>query len=78
MKSFWKNIHFGRVVIWCGMKRMIIHFSKASVTPSDRFANHPFLHILVLNLYCAMQLNQFLPPASSYDLCLLFCLILLP
>ena len=30
-KSFWKKIHFGRVVVWCGVNLMIIHFSEASI-----------------------------------------------
>ena len=25
-KSFWKNIHFGSVVVWCGVNQMIIFF----------------------------------------------------
>ena len=33
-KSFWENIHFGKVVVWCGVNRMIIHFYKASIPPS--------------------------------------------
>ena len=31
---FWKNIHFGRVVDWCGVNRNIVHFSEASIPPS--------------------------------------------
>ena len=39
---------------------------------------HPFLQIiLVLNLWCGKELNQFPPPTSSDDLSPLFCLILL-
>ena len=30
-KSFWKNIHFERVVVWCDVNRMIIYFSKVFV-----------------------------------------------
>ena len=50
-KSFWKNTHFGRVVVWCGVNQMIIHLSEASILPSVRSSIHPFLQIiLVLNL----------------------------
>ena len=46
-KLFWKNIHFERRAVWCGVNRMIIHFSEASIPPSIRFfyssfsSNHP-------------------------------------
>ena len=33
--------------------------------------------MLVLNLQCGMELNQFCPPTSSEDVSLLFCLILI-
>ena len=50
-KSFWKNTHFGRVVVWFGVNQMIIHLSEASILPSVRSSIHPFLQIiLVLNL----------------------------
>ena len=50
-KSFQKNIHFGRVVVWCDENQMIIHFSEASIVPSIRSSIHPLLQIiLVLNL----------------------------
>ena len=54
-KSFWKNIHFGRMgvcctYIYCSVNWMIIHFSKASIPPSVRSSMHPFLQIIpVLN-----------------------------
>ena len=75
-KSIWKNTHFGRVVVWCGVNQMIIHLSEASILPSVRSSIHPFLQIiLVLNLQCGMALNEFCPPSIS--LWLLFCLFLL-
>ena len=50
-KCFWKNIHLGRVVVWCGVNQMIIHFSEASILPRVRSSINPFLKIvLVLNL----------------------------
>ena len=76
-KCFWKNIHFGRVVVWCYVKQRIIHFSESSILPSVRSSIHPY-HlqvILVLNLQCGTELNKFRPPNSSDDLCLLFCLL---
>ena len=62
-------------MVWCGVNQMISHFSEASILPSVRFSIHPSLHIiLVLNLECGMELNEFCLPNSSDDLCLLFCL----
>ena len=50
-KSFWKNIHCGRVVVWFGANQKIIHFSEASIPPSVHSYIHPFLQItLLLNL----------------------------
>ena len=40
-KSFWKNIHFGRVVVWCGVNQMIV-FSEASILQSIRSSILPF------------------------------------
>ena len=75
-KSFWKNIHFGIVVAWCGVNWKILNFSEASILPSVNFSIHPFVQIiLVLNLQ--FGLNQFRPPNSRNDLCLFFCLLLL-
>ena len=37
------SIHFGRVVVWYGVNRMIIHFFKASIPPSSLSSIHPFL-----------------------------------
>ena len=63
-KVFWENIHFGRVV-WYGVNRMTILFSKASILPSSRYSIHPFLQtILVENIQ----------GKSSDDLCILVCL----
>ena len=74
-KSFWENIHFGRLVIQNGVNRMIIQFAKTSIPPSSHYSIHPFLQtILVENSQCGKDLNQFRPPNSSDDLCLLFCL----
>ena len=61
----------------CGVNQTIIHFYEASILPSVCSSVHHFLQIiLVLNLYCGRDLNEFLPPNSSDDLCLLFCLFL--
>ena len=77
-KSFWKNIHFGKVMVQCGVNQMIRHFSEASILSSVRSSIHPLLQIiLVLNLQCGMEQNEYRPPNSSDDLCLLFCLFLL-
>ena len=43
-----KPIHFGRVVVWCGVNQMIIHFSEASILPSVFSSIHPFLQIILL------------------------------
>ena len=37
-KSFWVNIHFGRVVVWGGVNQMIIHF----------FFKHPLRQVAVI------------------------------
>ena len=64
--------------VWCGVNQMIIHFSEASILPSVCSSICPFLQIILqLNLKCGMKLNEFWPPYSSDDLCLLFCLFLL-
>ena len=77
-KSFRKNIHFWRVVVWCGVSQKIINFSKASILPSVLSGILPFRQIILgLNLRCGMDLNEFHPPNSNDDLCLLFCLFLL-
>ena len=34
-RVFWKKIHFGRVVVWCGVNQMIINFSEASILRSS-------------------------------------------
>ena len=41
-KRFWKNIHFGRVVVWYGVNRMVTHFPNASVLPSSRYLHSSF------------------------------------
>ena len=43
MPQFWENIHFGRVVIWYGVKLMNIHFFKASIPPNSLYSINPFL-----------------------------------
>ena len=55
MKKFcWENIHFGRVMVRCGVNRMIIQFLNASIPPISRYSYHPFLQIiLVQNSYCS-------------------------
>ena len=43
-KNIWESIHFGRVVVWWGVNRMIIHFFKSSIPPSSISSfssNHP-------------------------------------
>ena len=46
-KSVWKNIHFGRLVVWCGVNQIIIHFYATSNLPICPFvyssfsSNHP-------------------------------------
>ena len=42
-KSFWKNIHFLRVVVWNGADRMMIHFFKAFIPTSSLYSIHTFL-----------------------------------
>ena len=50
-KSCWRNLHVGRVVVWCGVNQMIIHFSEASILPSVRSSINTFFYIiLVLDL----------------------------
>ena len=67
-----KTIHFGRVVVWCGVNQIIIHFSEASILPRVCSSIRPFLQIILqLNLKCGMKLNKFWPPYS-----VLFCLFL--
>ena len=64
-KSFWKNIHFGRVVVWYGVNQMIIHFTEASILPSVHSSINHFLQIiLVLNLLCGVEWNEFRPSKS--------------
>ena len=78
-KSFWKNIQFGRVVfgvVWTGWSSI---FSKVSIPQSIISSIQSFLQIiLALNASVAWNYNQFRPPTSSNDLCLPFCLILIP
>ena len=45
--GFWKNIHFGRVVVWCGLNWKILNFSEASIPPSVCSSVHPFLQIIL-------------------------------
>ena len=74
-KSFQKNIYFGRVVhglVWWEPEGhpifWSVHSNQASV----------LLFILFFkSSWCGMELNEFRPPNSSDDLCLLFCLFLL-
>ena len=49
--------YFGRVLVWCGVNRMIIDFSKASILPSISFSIHPD-HVWLFRR----------PPTSSDDL----------
>ena len=34
-------------MVWCGVTRLIIQFSKASIPPSVRSSTHPFLQIVL-------------------------------
>ena len=78
MKSFWKSIHFWRVMVWCDVNWKLIHFSKHPFHQVSIFLLIHFLNkiILVQNRQCGNELNQFFPPKSSDDLCLLICLYL--
>ena len=38
----------GRVVLWCGVNQMVIHFFKVSVPPSSHYSIHPFLQIILV------------------------------
>ena len=56
-------------MVLSGVNKIIIHFSEASIVPIVHSSIHPFLQIiLVLNLKCGMELSEFRPPNSSYDL----------
>ena len=57
-KGFWKNIHFGTEVVWCGVNWKLIHFSKAPIPPSVDFSILFLQIILMLNLQCCTELNQ--------------------
>ena len=53
-KSFWKNIHFCTVVVWCAVNQMLMHFSEATIPPgvfssmySTFTSNHPGAKSLV-------------------------------
>ena len=76
-KCLQKDIHVWRVVIWRGVNRMIIHFSKSSNPPSIRSSILPFLYIIqTLNLQCGIELNQFRPPTSGFCKILILLYIL--
>ena len=65
-KVLLKKIHFGRVLVWCGVNWMIIHFSRASIPPSGCYSIHPFLQIiLVQNSQCD---NDSVPQAAATTL----------
>ena len=71
-KVFGRTSIFWRLMVGCAENWKIIYFSEASIPPSVHFAIHLFLQIiLALNLQCGMELNEFHPPISSDDLCLL-------
>ena len=74
-KSFWENILFGRVVVWyivwTGWSSI---FSKHPFSQLSLYSIHPCLQSSLGGKYLALQLNQFHPPNSSDDLCLIFCL----
>ena len=47
-KSFLESIHFGWLVVWYGVNRVIIHFSEASIPPSSHYSFNPFLQIILV------------------------------
>ena len=57
---FWKEQPYwegGGLV--CGLNKMTIHLSEASILPSVYSSIHPFLQImLVLSLLCGMDLKE--------------------
>ena len=64
-----------KVVVWYGEKRMIKHFSKASIPPNSRYSIHPFFQIiLVENSLFGKEVNEFCPLSRTDDLYLLFCI----
>ena len=72
-KRFLKNIHFGRVVVWCGVNHgwstiifWSIHSAKRLFFYSSFSSNHPGAKSVVG--------HGFKPPNSSDDICLLFWL----
>ena len=57
--------------VWCGVNKMVINFSEASILPIVRSSIHPFLPIILgLNLWYGKEWSKFRPPNSSDDLCL--------
>ena len=62
-ESFWKNIHYGRVVVWNDVNRKIIQCSESSILPSVHFSIHPFLQIiLVLKSVVRQGIESMLSP----------------
>ena len=54
---------------------MIIHFAKASISPSSRYSTVFILFFkIILVENSGKELNQFSPSNNSDDLCVLFCL----
>ena len=59
-KVFWENIHFGRVVLWYGVTRIIVHFVKASIPRSIAI----ILFILFF-ISSWLKFNQFVPKTAA-------------
>ena len=64
-KRFWENIHFGRVVVWYGVSRMIINFSTHPFRQVFFYSSVSSKIILVHNSQCGKESNQFHPPKQE-------------
>ena len=47
-QRFLENIHFGGVVVWYGVNRIVISFFKSSIPPSSRYSTHPLFQIILV------------------------------
>ena len=64
-KRFRENIHFGRVVVWYGVSRMIINFSTHPFRQVFFYSSVSSKIILVHNSQCGKESNQFHPPKQE-------------
>ena len=78
-RMIWRKV-FGRTTILGGWWFGVVWTRWSSI-----FLKHPFLQVPVIlvilffkSSWCGMEWNSFFPSNSSDDLCLLFCLLLLP